>query len=153
MAKVLDDLKKWYESFPATGDEVVAVVNRKVEPIAPSGKYVLYQDPVNAATLQALETGVIPAGLTDQQLEEVKAKINDESIWSQLSLPSAGELNKTGQSVEMQIEQAKAAFIGRKAMEAEMQRQIESAEAEEIGSSDIVKPGKGSMDVESSKSE
>lgn len=112
---------------------IYGVSNGSITGIASWGRNVMTYDPVAAATLKALETGIIPYGLSEEEMDEVKANIGEE-IWAQLEMakPSRNLKDETA----LKIEEAKAAFIARKAEEKAMSEML-GQESLESGNLDV----------------
>lgn len=94
-----------------------ALINGKFEGIASAGRNVVTYNPTTAATLQALDEGRIPVGLSEEELEKVKANI-PEDIWQELGQKAQTlELTPTEEpsTDEERIAQAIEAYRMRKA--------------------------------------
>lgn len=119
-----NSLKSKLDNYPditagmKTDGVAYALINGKFEGIASAGRNVVTYNPTTAATLQALDEGRIPVGLSEEELEKVKANI-PEDIWEELGRQAVTlELTPTTEEPstdEEKIAQAIEAYRMRKA--------------------------------------
>lgn len=139
----LDTLWEFYNSFPSD-NQVVAVVNRKAEPVAPAGYDLIYRAQTTAASLalESLNNGVlVTTGADEEMIEEMKTLLGDD-IFNELAAKSVQTMELRPQpSIEEQIEQAKGLYLARKAEQAEYIKSImENIKGVEEGNSLDVEP-------------
>lgn len=129
----IDALWEFYQSFPEANNEVVAVVNRKAEAIAPSGHDILYQAQATASSLaldSIREGKLVLNGADDQMILEIR-RLLGEDLFNELAVANVQTMELHPQlTIEQQIEAAKAQYYAAKeadkiAQEDQSENQVE----------------------------
>lgn len=157
-SNTLSTLKSKLDRYPdlssvISNGNTYGLRNGALEIVAGNGEEVLVQTAATAQSLalQSLEQGVLVLDGADEQMAEEIRDILGEELFDELATKNVQTMELHPEpSFEQMLTQAKEAYYERKADQERMAlamvdklSEAESAEATEIGSSDVVKPKKG----------
>ena len=135
-----NNIKAWYESFPASDNQTWGIMNRKPEIVAGAGEEVLVQDQATAMSLALLSLDrdeLVIDGADENMILEMR-RLLGEQRFDELAAKSVATLEMKPQLTDEQklqraiedYEQRKADMAARAAREAEAEGFVEDAELE-----------------------